>query len=752
MAAEDAQHPFAILNDLDEPPETWRLVRDREARLKKSLQLNELRALLQYHGYGFECKKHFGLKQKYIDHLHKILYYTQNGLGNNSAFTEQGIICAGPVGPGTLSSGLRVAKRLPAWYLTEQAALNKIQPHPSLRSTLLDSTDRPSAQAACYHIVSGTPIYSEANAAVNEDSISARKSVSVTDSIPPKGPLLNRSPPAPTSIDNSPRSEEVIVLSGDPNAHDNEVLGDHIRAENSTNADSIIATEPIITRAQNFDLDKRIWQMIAEQTRKAIVVSAYSGLNVVPDAFLRPTPFLLATTDEDLLRKLEGNNIASSHVSIRTTIEGNYTIDEGGAHLRYYGRGPTWHANSCYWDSIIVSCLFLNAGFTFLDQGKSPERWENGLTKIERAFLDVLRMDWSFFDTRTSIAQREMYLDLFDREWKDGGLTSKPKPRGEMDSPAARWNDIAGPFNQFSFSAHQRRQPCACQKRAPHDIERADVRYITPPYQRNDGNGVTVATLLQRWSHFVLPHCQSGAKETKMIIHGNLPLRLVLQVTTGTRLLEHTSQNVSFSYIRVEPGSTKGVPSRVTYRWLGGVYCSGSHFRVFWNDSTSGALTVESLRMYDGMEAAGAILGNISPAGQLEPIPDGWMKYCPPLLFYEQVVDPGSLALEAAQAVITDMIAKQPHRSVFPNTFFPATSHTAETNIGIDALLPRELSNAVLKVEGPSTGFHNTPIRPESDTAIPPATPENEVSKTQISPTAPYGVATWSFSTEKEKE
>jgi hypothetical protein len=79
--------------------------------------------------------------------------------------------------------------------------------------------------------------------------------------------------------------------------------------------------------------------------------------------------------------------------------------------------------------------LSLNACFTYLNRGTSPDSWENELTTIQSAFLDILRMDWNFFDTKTNIAQRDMSLNLFQREWKDGGLRLKPKPKGEMDSP-----------------------------------------------------------------------------------------------------------------------------------------------------------------------------------------------------------------------------------------------------------------------------------------------------------------------------
>ncbi len=45
MATEDGDHAFADLGDPDETPQDWLRVRQREAELKKSLHLNELRML-----------------------------------------------------------------------------------------------------------------------------------------------------------------------------------------------------------------------------------------------------------------------------------------------------------------------------------------------------------------------------------------------------------------------------------------------------------------------------------------------------------------------------------------------------------------------------------------------------------------------------------------------------------------------------------------------------------------------------------
>jgi hypothetical protein len=278
--------------------------------------------------------------------------------------------------------------------------------------------------------------------------------------------------------------------------------------------------------------------------------------------------------------------------------------------------------------------------------------------------------------------RREMFPNLFHREWSNENHGPKSKGEGQFDSAAARWNDIPRPFNQFSFRAHKRIQPCRCRDRGSRNNTEAEIQYVTPPLLPTDNKGVTVAELLQRWSHYVVPHTgcpQSGSKEETRVIHGSLPIRMVLLVTSGSRLLDHTSQNIPFSYTRTEPGSTEEINERATYGCLGGVYVSGYHFRVYWNDSVPNTERVDILRVYDGLQAHGATIGGVALADKLEPIPVYWMRPCPPLLFYEQVVKPDPVVLEAARSVIADIATMQHDRSTFPQIFVPTTLDSRQT-------------------------------------------------------------------------
>jgi hypothetical protein len=57
------------------------------------------------------------------------------------------------------------------------------------------------------------------------------------------------------------------------------------------------------------------------------------------------------------------------------------------------------------------------------------------------------------------------------------------------------------------------------------------------------------------------------------------------------------------------------------------------------------------------------------------------------------------LALKAAQSVITDIVAKQSDRSVFPHSFPLMPSDSLASSIGTEALLPLQLPKAVSKLK-----------------------------------------------------
>jgi hypothetical protein len=77
-----------------------------------------------------------------------------------------------------------------------------------------------------------------------------------------------------------------------------------------------------------------------KRIRKAVVASAFSGLEVVPDAFLKPAPFLRATKAGETCRRLIGWTVASSHIQLKFNGNLHFEIAEESHDFPYYDRGP----------------------------------------------------------------------------------------------------------------------------------------------------------------------------------------------------------------------------------------------------------------------------------------------------------------------------------------------------------------------------------------------------------------------------
>ncbi|KAL8897711.1 MAG: hypothetical protein Q9192_002442 [Flavoplaca navasiana] len=114
-------------------------------------------------------------------------------------------------------------------------------------------------------------------------------------------------------------------------------------------------------------------------------------------------------------------------------------------------------------------------------------------------------------------------------------------------------------------------------------------------------------------------------------IVGALPQRLVVvpgQFVQGL-ISGATSDHVQFSYW------TADGEQKATYRWLGGVYYRNHHFRLYWIDGES-TYPEPQLRVYDGRQASGAIVGGISAFSHDDKVPPSWSR-APTILYYERV-------------------------------------------------------------------------------------------------------------------
>lgn len=126
-----------------------------------------------------------------------------------------------------------------------------------------------------------------------------------------------------------------------------------------------------------------------------------------------------------------------------------------------------------------MSCLFLNAGLTYLDRQPSPDHWQRSLTTIQRAFLDVLRMDWNFFDREGSIAQKTFFLTLSTTNALTNGMAQNLDLKATSTRQPLDGTILQVCSTQLAFRAHRRIQACACIGRGPSSKASAVVRYVT---------------------------------------------------------------------------------------------------------------------------------------------------------------------------------------------------------------------------------------------------------------------------------
>lgn len=124
-------------------------------------------------------------------------------------------------------------------------------------------------------------------------------------------------------------------------------------------------------------------------------------------------------------------------------------------------------------------------------------------------------------------------------------------------------------------------------------------------------------------------------------------------VTLDERVtVNNHTQGFSFSYL-----DSNGVPQTATYGWLGSVYMHNNHFRVCWTDENCGETSEGAVKMYDGMQSAGAIAGGISPYRADERVLPNWFRGRTILLLvYERVIDPQPEVLNGAMHAVCRMM------------------------------------------------------------------------------------------------
>lgn len=333
------------------------------------------------------------------------------------------------------------------------------------------------------------------------------------------------------------------------------------------------------------------------------------------------------------------------------------------------GAGPPWVENSCALDSILVAAQQLGIGSIFVD---FASQYRDGWTP-PRGHMDLLqglKYDWMIREIsdgkKINQAWRTQLLKSYNQ------VSKSAYKSGELIPVVPLWNWCAASFPQFQFAylRHKRVLHCGCGANDYSKEETVLANSITPPHNKNDQ---TMSQVLERW--FFVPQRRKCVGRTCDVTNpllrnvftseDHLPVRLVVQLHQQSRPTGHTSNEIDVKWWLKE--GEELVLMKATYRWLGGIYCQGKgspHFHVVWNDDERG-VDLGRIRLYDGMQLNGLIVGNIYPdSGNIgERVPPSRMDadQPSPLLFYELVRNPSRIitsafsnSYTAIQKVVTD--------------------------------------------------------------------------------------------------
>ncbi|OJJ82656.1 uncharacterized protein ASPGLDRAFT_59085 [Aspergillus glaucus CBS 516.65] len=357
---------------------------------------------------------------------------------------------------------------------------------------------------------------------------------------------------------------------------------------------------------------------VFEAVERAVMQFAYADLERDPTAAPRsPRPQLLATSEDDLYKSIVSSVPATSKVAISNTM-----INK-------------------------VSRL-LDAGSTVYDR-KEPG-WNIRLSRAEKTFIDATDANWD-------VLSRDESTTLRDTLWNVLAEESPAVRVGRFNSVWSVWAAATSNIRQFQLSCVETIIHCSCRRayQAPSTSTSFQSSFVTPPVHPNDKDGVSIQEVISRpFAPGSLSPCRDCSLEDAVIRERritSLPLRMIVTLDEHVTVNNHT-QDFSFSYL-----DANGVPQTATYRWLGGVYMHNNHFRVCWTDEERGEAGEGAVKMYDGMQNAGLIVGGVGPYRADERVPPNW--FCGrtiPLLVYERVIDPQPEVLNSAMHAVCGMM------------------------------------------------------------------------------------------------
>ena len=352
------------------------------------------------------------------------------------------------------------------------------------------------------------------------------------------------------------------------------------------------------------------------------------------------------TALQSLLDPLRNAEISWLFVDVRPSQDGDvqYAFSKSGQVFPCRGRGPVWKENSCALDCIIVAARLLNLGRTISDKGdQRRSEWGATLPPLVRHFIGLVAQPWERLDDTLSQRYRWKFLTQF-LEIFNNPNSSSPAQIGSFLPAISIWQLSTAGVLQTSFSTYAYMSCSNCHTEGPDTAIAATTHPTIPLIQMKDtvkakmGERPSMSDLLNLFfgaypQQKKCMHCNSrGTLRAWRAVHGDLPARLAI-------LPDHSYRDVvgaTSPSIKIRYSDTVGASNEVNYRWLGGIYQAGNHYRLYWIDGGPNEQDNGFLRVYDGMNLKGSIIGGVIPGDLNAKVPPYWSKGAD-ILFYERV-------------------------------------------------------------------------------------------------------------------
>lgn len=388
---------------------------------------------------------------------------------------------------------------------------------------------------------------------------------------------------------------------------------------------------------------------VVELVQRMVMKLANADLERHHTATLIEHPCLVASNEQALLKTVERRIPATTQVRIvwnRDTDE--MALHPDGRDFPYRGRGPVGSWNTSAIDCVVVAAKLLDAGSTVIDRSKND--WHAQFTPLERALIDATEVDWDLCFQGQSESLRDHFGRVVSENLAESWI-------GDTPWLQEVWTKATANFAQFQFTYYDQFGRCECD---PVN----DLGEITGPLKRSfmlpsevpedDQEEVTMQSrMAQEFAHKIeldCSVCDTPNAITRWRTFERLPARLAVMIDAEIPVTKHT-QDLTFE------AETFDKRISVTYRWVGGIYEYKGHFRVFWADNRPGEVDRGEVRMYDGANNFGIIVGGLSYGHPSERVPyEWWAGKSIPFAFYERVDNVNPQVLNTVMRSVGSMV------------------------------------------------------------------------------------------------